>query len=209
MEAVLIGVVADTHCPEHIDELPASLFERLRGVDLILHAGDVGGYETLDRLRELAPVEAVRGDHDAELTDLPLQRELELAGHRVALVHGNRSRLIEEPVTFVGTVSLGYLWPTPGMSAVLRRRFPRADLIIHGHTHMPRVDSGPGAVVLNPGAVSQTDQEAALRRLARGPGWFEWSWLQVMRHRRRVPPPTVATVELEAGPPRIRVHRLD
>ena len=204
-----LGVVADTHCPEHLDELPPALFEHLRGVDLILHAGDVGGYETLERLRRLAPVEAVRGDHDPTLTDLPLERELVLEGRRIALVHGNRSRLVEEPTTFVGTVSLGYWWPTPGLAANLRRRFPDADLIVHGHTHLPRVDAGPGPLVLNPGAVSQTDRAAALRRLGRGPGWFEWSWLQVMRHRRRVPPPTVATVELGAGAPVIRFHRVD
>ena len=44
-----IGVIADTHCPEFLDELPAAVFEKLRGVDLILHAGDVGDEETLDR----------------------------------------------------------------------------------------------------------------------------------------------------------------
>ena len=204
-----IGVVADTHCPEFIDELPASLFERLRGVDLILHAGDVGGPETLERLRQIAPVEAVRGDHDRSLTALPRVRELELEGRRVVLVHGNRTRLIEEPVTFLGTVSLGYWWPTSGVARALRRRFPHADLIIHGHTHEPRVDSVDGAVVLNPGAVYQVDREAALRRLAREPNWFEWSWLQVIRHRRRTPARTVAVVELGSGAPVIRVLPLD
>lgn len=204
-----IGVVADTHYPEFMDELPAVLFERLRGVDLILHAGDVGGLETLDRLRRIAPVEAVRGDHDRSLAALPLVRELDLEGHRVVVVHGNRTRLIEEPVTFLGTVTLGYWWPKGGVARALRRRFPDADLIVHGHTHEPRVDSVEGAVVLNPGAVYQVDREAALWRLARNPGWFEWSWLQVIRHRRRVPAPTVAVVELGSGPPLIRVLPLD
>lgn len=204
-----VGVVADTHCPEFLDELPPSLFERLRGVDLILHAGDVGGLETLDQLREIAPVEAVRGDHDRDLTSLPLTRELDLAGHRVALVHGNRSRLIEEPVTFLGTMSLGYWWPTRGVADALRRRFPDADLIIHGHTHEARVDSSREPLVINPGAVYQVDRAAALRRLERSPNWFEWSWLQVMRHRRRVPPPTMAIVELGEGAPAIRVLPVD
>lgn len=204
-----IGVVADTHCPEFMDELPPRLFEQLRGVDLILHAGDVGGLETLDRLREVAPVEAVRGDHDRDLTSLPLVRELDLDGHRVALVHGNRTRLIEEPVTFLGTITLGYWWPAGGVSRALRRRFPAADLIVHGHTHEPRADSVDGALVLNPGAVYQVDREAALRRLARRPGWFEWSWLQVIRHRRRVPRPTIAVVELGSGPPLVRFLPLD
>src|SRR5205823_3119708 len=102
--AMRIGVIADTHCPEFLDQLPATVFEKLRGVDLILHAGDVGGEQTLDRLRELAPVEAVRGDHDGKLGRLPLRRLVEVGGHRIAVVHGNRSRLLEEPITFVATL---------------------------------------------------------------------------------------------------------
>ena len=205
-----IGLVADTHCPEFLDELPPALFKHLRGVDLILHAGDVGGLETLERLRELAPVEAVRGDHDPALTALPLVRELDLEGRRVVLVHGNLTRFFEEPVTFLGTISLGYWWPTGGVARALRRRFPGADVIVHGHTHEPRVDgAGGGPVVVNPGAVYQVDRQAALRRLARRPGWFEWSWLQVIRHRRRVPAPTVAVLELGSGPPVVRFLRLD
>ncbi len=164
-----IGVVADTHYPEFLDEFPEAVFERLRGCELILHAGDVGGPEVLEKLRRLAPVEAVRGDHDEALPDLPRERILEIEGRRVALVHGNRSRLLEEPATFIGTVSLGLLWP-------------------------------------NPGAVYQTDRAAALRRLGRRPNWFEWSWLQVIRHRRRVAVPTVGVLEI--GPSGIRAEVL-
>src|ERR671937_2440826 len=109
-----IGVVADTHHPEFLDALPAKLFEVFEGVELILHAGDVGGRETLERLSAIAPVQAVRGDHDPALTDLPRERIVEAGGRRIAIIHGNRSRLIEEPLTFVGTVSLGYTWPAPG-----------------------------------------------------------------------------------------------
>lgn len=196
-----VGVVADTHCPEFLDELPAGLFERLRGVDLILHAGDVGGRETLERLRAIAPVEAVRGDHDPELTDLPLTRELQLGGHRVALVHGNRNRLLEEPVTFANTLALGYWYPNPGSVGALRRRFPRADVIVYGHTHLAHATVYDGALLFNPGAVHQWSPDAVRRRLGRGPGWFEWSWLQVMRHRRRTPAPSVGILELGSGPP--------
>src|SRR5439155_7349328 len=118
-----VGVVADTHTPEFLDRLPPRVFEILSGVDLILHAGDVGGRETLTELARLAPVQAVRGDHDGGLAELPLQRMVEAGGRRIGLVHGNRSRLIEEPVTFAGTISLGYLWPAPGLDGWLRRQF--------------------------------------------------------------------------------------
>jgi hypothetical protein len=204
-----IGVVADTHCPEFLDELPEALFRELQGVDLIVHAGDVGGPGTLDRLREIAPVEAVRGDHDPAASGLPLSRELELAGHRVAIVHGNRSRLLEEPVTFLNTILLGLWFPTPGLAAALRRRFPRAGVIVYGHTHQPHATVHDGALLFNPGAVYVVDREEARRRLRRGPGWFERSWLLVMRHRRRAPRPSVGILELGEGPPVARVVPLD
>ena len=204
-----IGVVADTHCPEFLDELPESLFRALRGVDLILHAGDVGGMETLERLREVAPVEAVRGDHDPTLESLPLERRLEVAGRTIVLVHGNQSRLIEEPITLVGTLSLGLWWPAGGLVTALRRRYPDADLVVHGHTHRAYLDAGRAPIVLNPGAVYQTDRAAARRRLARGPGWFEWSWLQVIQHRVRVPRPSLAIVDLDGGAPAVRFVTVD
>jgi putative phosphoesterase len=193
-----IGVVADTHHPEFLPDLPERLFELLEGVELILHAGDVGGRETLERLARIAPVQAVRGDHDRGLTELPSERVLEADGRRIALVHGNRTRLIEEPVTFVGTVTLGYLWPTPGLDRWLRARFPDADVIVHGHTHEPRLRRVGGTVIFNPGAVYQVTPAAARARLERRPGWFEWSWLQVVRHRRRHPDPSVGILDLDA-----------
>jgi putative phosphoesterase len=193
-----VGVVADTHSPEFLDRLPDSIFQALEGCELILHAGDVGGQSTLERLREVAPVVAVRGDHDQGL-NLPVERTLEIAGRRVALVHGNRSRLIEEPVTLVGTLSLGYVWPNPRLHEHLRGRFPEADVIVYGHTHTPAVDLDGGRLVFNPGGVYQVDRDAALSRLARDPTWFEWSWLQVIRHRRRVVRPSVGILEFGAG----------
>ena len=201
-----IGVIADTHYPEFLDKIPEAVFDRLRGCDLILHAGDVSGPEALEQLRRLAPVEAVRGDHDAALPDLPRERLLEIDGRRVALVHGNRTRFLEEPVTLIGTLSLGLLWPNPGLHRWLRRRFPNADVIVYGHTHNPVVDTAGGKLVFNPGAVYQTDRAAALRRLGQRPSWFEWSWLQVIRHRRRVAAPTVGILEL--GPRGIRAQVL-
>jgi len=203
---VRVGVVADTHFAEFLDELPAAVFERLAGCELILHAGDVGRPEALERLRRIAPVEAVRGDHDPKLAGLPRARELEIAGRRVALIHGNRSRLIEEPVTLLGTLTLGLFWPQLGLHRWLRARFPQADAIVYGHTHVAAVDREGGRLVFNPGAVYQTDRAAAVRRLRRRPGWFEWSWLQVIRHRVRVPAPSVGV--LEFGPDGIEAEVL-
>src|ERR1700730_2056889 len=125
-----IGVVADSHCPEFLDRLPARIFEVLQGVDLILHAGDIVSEETLVALRRLAPVEAVRGDHDRTLTALPVSREITVEGKRIVLVHGQRSHWLEEPITLVWTLSLGYFRPHRGLPRALRRRFPNADAIV-------------------------------------------------------------------------------
>ncbi len=181
---IRIGLVADTHCPEFLDRLPDALLDGLRGVDLILHAGDVGGASTLARLGEIAPVEAVQGDHDQAMPELPLVREVEAGGRRIVVVHGNRTRLIEEPVTLLGTLSLGTVWPDVRLPAHLRRRFPQADVIVYGHTHRARADLMEGTLVVNPGAIYVVDEAEARRRLAGGPNWFEWCWLQVIRHRR-------------------------
>jgi len=193
-----IGVVADTHCPEYLDRLPDALFAALDGVDLILHAGDIGGRETLQRLADVAPVQAVRGDHDGQLTDLPATRLIEAGGRRIGLIHGNRSRFVEEPVTFLGTVTLGYAWPAPGLDRWLRARFPQADVIVYGHTHAPRLRRQDGVLLFNPGAVYQVTPAAARERLRRHPDWFEWSWLQVVRHRRRHPSPSLGILDLDA-----------
>ena len=194
-----IGVVADTHCPEFLDRLPDRLFEALRGVDLILHAGDIVSSATLRDLGRIAPVEAVRGDHDRDLTTLPASREVKVEGRRIVVVHGNRSRWIEEPQTFLWTVSLGSYHPHQRLPALLRRRFPEADVIVYGHTHRPLIDRDSRSLVFNPGGVHQWNPETTAARLGAHPGWFEWSWLQVARHIRSYPAPTVGILDLVAG----------
>jgi putative phosphoesterase len=191
-----IGVVADTHCPEFVDRLPDRLFEVLRGVDLILHAGDVTAPEAIAQLERIAPVEAVRGDHDAGLPALPATRELTVEGRRIVLVHGNRSRWIEEPQTLLWTLSLGYVHAGAGLPSALRRRYPGVDAIVFGHTHRAHVGTRDGTLLFNPGGVHQWNPQSATRRLGQHPTWFEWSWLQVARHLRSYPPPSVGILEV-------------
>ena len=203
-----IGLIADTHCPEFIDRLPDKVFETFQGVDLIVHAGDVTARSTLDALAKIAPVEAVRGDHDGGLAELPAWRELDIEGKRVFVVHGQRVRWIEEPHTFLWTISLGFFQPHPNLARVLRRRFPAADVIVYGHTHRAEAREVDGALVINPGAVHQWNATTARRRLRRHPGWFEWCWLQVARHLVRVESPSVAILEIEGGRVMSRIVRL-
>lgn len=192
-----VGVVADTHCPEFVDRLPGSVLDALRGVDLILHAGDVNESSALSELERIAPVEAVRGDHDNHLAELPSHRELTVQGQRIVVVHGNRSRWIEEPQTLLWTLSLGFYRPHRGLPRHLRRRFPEADVIVFGHTHRPHIERREGALIFNPGGVHQWNARTARARLAQSPGWFEWCWLQVARHLRVTQQPTLGILEVD------------
>jgi len=191
-----LGVLSDTHCPEFLDRLPPRLFEALRGVEMILHAGDITAEATLTELRKVAPVEAVRGDHDRSLPDLPPSRELIVEGKRIVIVHGNRTRWIEEPNTLLWTLSLGYFRPHGDLPRALRRRFPDADAIVYGHTHRSIAQTIDGVLLFNPGGVHQWNPATAKRRLAQHPGWFEWCWLQVARHLRRYESPSAGILDV-------------
>jgi putative phosphoesterase len=203
-----IGVIADSHCPEFIDRLPDRVGDVFEGVDLIVHAGDINGPSTLAELERIAPVEAVRGDHDAQLGDLPVSREVLVQGKRIVIIHGNRSRWLEESQTFLWTVSLGYFHPHAGLARALRRRFPEADVIVHGHTHRSHVEVIDGVLVFNPGGVHQWNPATVGRRLTQKPGWFEWCWLQVARHLRSYPKPSVGILEIETDLIRPKVIEL-
>lgn len=194
---VRIGVIADTHCPEFIDRLPDQLSSVLKGVQLILHAGDVNAASTLEELARIAPVEAVRGDHDQTLRALPRTREVTAAGKRIVIVHGDRSRWLEEPQTLLWTLSFGYFRPHSGLPRSLRRRFPNADVIVYGHTHRSFMRKVDGVLMFNPGGVHQWNPATAQRRLQQRPGWFEWCWLQFARHLRRYEAPSVGILQID------------
>lgn len=123
----VIGLISDTH-----GLVRPGVYEALAGVDLILHAGDVGGDEILDELALIAPVEAVYGN-----TDMPGHPRLagtierEIGGLRVHVSHGHEA----------GS-------PTPQR---LLARYA-ADVIVYGHTHRQLVTRVEGRLVVNPGA---------------------------------------------------------
>lgn len=104
----------------------------LVGVELILHAGDVGGDDVLDELALIAPIMAVRGNCDDPL-DVRLSPNLAriIGGVRVHVSHGHE---------------LGV--PTPAALAAVYD----ADVIVYGHTHRQRVERIDGRLIVNPGA---------------------------------------------------------
>jgi hypothetical protein len=123
-------------------------------------------------------------------------REVIVEGKRIVVVHGDRSRWLEEPNTLLWTLTLGYFRPHRGVPGALRHRFPHADAIVYGHTHSARAETIEGVLVFNPGGVHQWNPASARKRLTQRPGWFEWSWLQVARHIRRFERPSVGILEV-------------
>lgn len=123
-----IGLISDTH-----GKLRPEVFDRLHGVELILHAGDIGSLDIITELETIAPVRAVHGNTDdfdvrARFGDTV---DLTLEGKRIFVSHGHR------------------LSATTPLQ--LRNAFPDADVIVYGHTHKPQLDAGHPLVV-NPGA---------------------------------------------------------
>ncbi|MHB9091726.1 MAG: metallophosphoesterase family protein, partial [Chloroflexota bacterium] len=84
-------MVSDTHISVRARHLPAPLLAALRGVDLILHAGDLVALSVLDELATVAPVEAVHGNVDGweVINALPRTRIVQAGGKRIGLVHGD------------------------------------------------------------------------------------------------------------------------
>ena len=134
-----VVVLADTHAPRRWRSCPPRVARELRGADLILHAGDVCTAAVLAELAEYAPVVAVAGNNDgpdvADWGAAPTA-EVTLDGLRVAMLHDSG--------------------PASGRLARMRRAFPRTDLVVFGHSHIPLDQSGYGLRIFNPG--SPTDR---------------------------------------------------
>ena len=155
-----LGVISDTH-----GLLRPKVFEVFKQVDHILHAGDVGKPQILIELEAIAPVTAVYGNADPLELRSRLQQvaELELDGFAIVVTHGDQ---------------FGH--PTP---AKLHEAFPRAEIIVYGHTHKPLLELVDKTVtVMNPGGAG---------------------------HPRFQLKPSVGIMELEPGiPPRARLVEL-
>jgi putative phosphoesterase len=134
--AHLIGLISDTH-----GLVRPQVHVALAGVELILHAGDVGGQDVLDELRLIAPVEAVYGNTDPPgHLHLPQSIERSFEGVRVHVSHGHE---------------LGR--PKPDQVA---ERYD-ADVVVYGHTHQQIIARFNHRIVVNPGAAGPRRFELA------------------------------------------------
>lgn len=134
-----VVVISDTHAPRFWKGCPPAVAGHLESADLILHAGDVCTAEVLDELSGFAPVRVVLGNNDGPdvaAWGAPETVELELEGLRVAMIHDSGARA--------------------GRVARMRRRFPDAELVVFGHSHIPLDVTDEGLRIFNPG--SPTDK---------------------------------------------------
>jgi putative phosphoesterase len=136
---MLIALIADTHLPRGRRQLPDGCVELLRRSDLIVHAGDWSALEVVEQVRAIGPpVTGVHGNVDSEAVraELPEHVLLNVDGARLAVVHDagpRRARL-----------------------ARLRRRFPEADAVVFGHSHVPLHERAEdGFQIFNPGSPTE------------------------------------------------------
>jgi len=119
-----VGIISDTH-----GLLRPEAEHALRGVDLIVHAGDVGHPEILIKLKRIAPVFAVRGNVDTEAwaQELPATTVVQAGGASFYVLHNLRE-------------------------LDLRPDAAKFDFVISGHTHQPELSDRRGVLYLNPGS---------------------------------------------------------
>lgn len=137
--AMRVVVLADTHSPRFWKGCPPAVAGHLATADVILHAGDVCTPDVLDLLAGYAPLHVVRGNNDepgVAAWGAPETLQVELGGVQVAMIHDSG--------------------PKERRTTRLRRRFPTADLVVFGHSHIPLDVTGDGVRIFNPG--SPTDK---------------------------------------------------
>ncbi len=150
-----VVLLSDTHSPRFWKGVPDAVASHLGSADLVLHAGDVCTADVLDDLAAFAPLHVVMGNNDrpeVAAWGAPETLERELEGVRVAMVHDSGAKT--------------------GRVARLRRRFPTADLVVFGHSHIPMDLTEGDLRIVNPGSPSdkrrQPHRTLALLDLADG-----------------------------------------
>lgn len=131
--------------PKGSRRLPGRCLELVSGAEAVIHAGDFIERSVLEELRALCPtVHAVHGnvDEPALCRALPEVAEVDVGGRTVAVLHD--------------------AGPARGRMARLRARFPGADAVVFGHSHLPLHECDGGFQIFNPG--SPTERRRAPRR---------------------------------------------
>ncbi len=135
-----IGLLSDTHLSNRRPALWDEVADVFRGVDLVLHAGDIVAPGVLDWLSQFAPVKAARGNNDMGWSDPRMAdvQWLDLEGWRLAMVHDIEPE--DRPIDVIVERELGGEKP---------------DILVSGHTHLERIDHRDGVVQINSGSPIQ------------------------------------------------------
>lgn len=132
---MLIGVISDTHIPERASKIPEIVFKTFKGVDMILHAGDLVSLDVLEELEQIAPIKCSQGNMDrAYGVKLPKNIFLEIEGLKIGLDHG-------EVYPKGDTQQLKYIAMEMGV-----------EVLISGHTHWSFIKEVGDVLLLNPGS---------------------------------------------------------
>lgn len=131
-----IAVVSDTHLPRRGRTLHPRLVAACEAADLILHAGDLVGFDILLELAVYGDVRAVHGncDEPAVVRQLPATLVVEVDGVRIGMLHDAGRR--------------------EGRAARMRQRFPGCRVVVFGHSHVPLVEDDGRVLLLNPGSAN-------------------------------------------------------
>ncbi|MFC1709422.1 metallophosphoesterase family protein [Candidatus Omnitrophota bacterium] len=134
-----IGVISDTHIPEKATGIPKEIYSAFKGVDLILHAGDLVSLDAIKSLEKIAPLKAVCGNMDTPETKKILkEKEVINAGKfKIGLIHGRGG-----PSNLINFVKSAFR--------------EKMDVIVFGHSHTPVNEKIEGTLFFNPGSSTDT-----------------------------------------------------
>lgn len=133
-----ILVLSDTHIPVTAQDLPQKIYDEIKSVDMIFHAGDFIEMKLLDKLRGLKELKAVAGNMDSKEIRMELNPKevIAIGKFKIGLIHGYGA--------------------SSELLATVRREFERIDAIVFGHSHSATNTRKDGVLYFNPG--SPTDK---------------------------------------------------
>ena len=168
-----IGVVSDSHIPESGPLLQARLARLFKGIDILLHAGDVCELYVLEELQEMFTLTfAVWGEGDSDEVRHYVEetRVVRFGGRAVGMIHGHQYAEAQRQANRWQNRLLKRA-PDPGtLEDFLLAQFEgeQVDAIVFGHTHTPYVKMHKGVLLFNPGAARSGPARREPAR--RGPG---------------------------------------
>lgn len=162
-----IGLISDTHIPSMGKEPPSQVKTAFKGVDLILHAGDIYIQSCIDWLEQIAPVESAQAgvigaEHTGPRTSIP--HVVHVDGHSIGMVHKIELTPLGDDV-----------WPGALNNYPKGKSIPEeleglfgepVDIVVFGYTHEAMVETHQGVLFINPGSPTMVKQTMKMGTVA-------------------------------------------